>query len=128
MVKRLNLATRAFGAEPGIPGVADLAAWIAEHRGTTADIITYQLDRSLAPGGNFMPAVFFQRSPVSRIGSLPGNSMLIFLDLLKMQPVSLCRKKAHGVLFPHRMSWEFPIGTTTTGTNGQMRSAVRFVL
>jgi hypothetical protein len=49
MVKRRNLATRAFGAEPGIPEVADLAAWIAEHRGTTADIITYQLDRSLAP-------------------------------------------------------------------------------
>jgi hypothetical protein len=49
MVKRLNLATRAFGAEPGVPGVAGLAAWITRHRGTTADIITYQLDRSLAP-------------------------------------------------------------------------------
>jgi len=49
MVKRLNLATRAFGAEPGIPGVAGLAAWIAEHRGTTADITTYLLDRSLSP-------------------------------------------------------------------------------
>jgi hypothetical protein len=49
MVKRLNLATRAFGAEPGVPGVAGLASWIAEHRGSTADIITYLLDRSLAP-------------------------------------------------------------------------------
>lgn len=49
MNKRLKLATRAFGAEPGIPCVADLAAWIAEHRGTLADIITYLLDRSLHP-------------------------------------------------------------------------------
>jgi hypothetical protein len=49
MAKRLNLATRAFGAEPGIPDVAGLTRWIAEHRGLTADIITYQLDRSLFP-------------------------------------------------------------------------------
>jgi len=49
MAKRLNLPTRAFGAEPGIPDVAALAAWIADHRGTTADIITYLLDQSLGP-------------------------------------------------------------------------------
>ncbi|WP_321504190.1 hypothetical protein [uncultured Methanoregula sp.] len=49
MVKRLNLATRAFGAEPGMPDVAALAAWIQEHRGRMADITTYQLDRTLAP-------------------------------------------------------------------------------
>jgi hypothetical protein len=49
MAKRLKLATRAFGAEPGMPDIAALAAWIAEHRGTTADIITYLLDQSLAP-------------------------------------------------------------------------------
>jgi len=49
MVKRLKLATRAFGAEPGMPEVAELAVWIAEHRGTTADIITYLLDQSLEP-------------------------------------------------------------------------------
>jgi hypothetical protein len=49
MVKRHSLATRAFGAEPGLPDVAGLAAWIAEHRGREADIVTYQLDRSLAP-------------------------------------------------------------------------------
>jgi hypothetical protein len=49
MAKRLKLATRAFGAEPGIPGVAVLAVWIAEHRGTTADMITYLLDQSLEP-------------------------------------------------------------------------------
>jgi len=58
MAKRLKLSTRAFGAEPGRPDVAGLAAWIAEHRGRTADIITYQLDRSLAPqveAGIMMP-------------------------------------------------------------------------
>jgi hypothetical protein len=49
MVKRLDLATRAFGAEPGVPGVAELTDWIAEHRGRLADITTYRLDRSLAP-------------------------------------------------------------------------------
>jgi len=49
MVKRRTLATRAFGAEPGLPDVAGLAAWIAEHRGREADIVTYRLDQSLAP-------------------------------------------------------------------------------
>lgn len=49
MVKRRKLATRAFGAEPGKPDMAGLAEWIAEHRGRVADIITYQLDQSLAP-------------------------------------------------------------------------------
>jgi hypothetical protein len=49
MVKRRNLATRAFGAEPGRPDVTALAEWIAEHRGREADIVTYQLDQSLAP-------------------------------------------------------------------------------
>lgn len=49
MVKRLNLPTRGFGGEPGMPDVAGLAAWIAEHRGRTADIITYLLEQSLAP-------------------------------------------------------------------------------
>lgn len=49
MAKRLKLSTRALGAEPGMPDVTALAAWIAEHRGTAADIITYLLDQSLAP-------------------------------------------------------------------------------
>jgi hypothetical protein len=49
MVKRHTLATRAFGAEPGQPDMAGLAAWIAEHRGRTADLMTWRLDRSLAP-------------------------------------------------------------------------------
>ncbi len=49
MVKRLKLATRALGAEPGMPDVPALATWISGHRGTAADLITYQLDQSLSP-------------------------------------------------------------------------------
>jgi hypothetical protein len=49
MAKRQRLSTRAFGAEPGLPAVAALAQWIAEHRGRTADLVTFQLDATLAP-------------------------------------------------------------------------------
>ena len=49
MAKLHKLTTRAFGAEPGIPDVAKLTEWIAEHRGTMADLTTYQLNQSLAP-------------------------------------------------------------------------------
>ena len=49
MAKRLKLATRALGAEPGEPDIATLAVWIAQHRGTAADITTYLLDQSLEP-------------------------------------------------------------------------------
>ena len=49
MVKRLKLGTRSLGAEPGRPDVPALATWIAGHRGTPADIITYQPDQSLSP-------------------------------------------------------------------------------
>jgi hypothetical protein len=48
MVKRLKLPTRGLGAETGLPGVTELAAWVADHRGCAADLISYQLDRSLA--------------------------------------------------------------------------------
>ena len=49
MAKRLKLATRALGGEPGRPDVPALTAWISDHRGITADITTYQLDTSLSP-------------------------------------------------------------------------------
>jgi hypothetical protein len=65
MGKRLDLTTRGFGGEPGVPDVADLASWIASHRGTVADLTSFLLDQSLAPqvearitspcaGGKFM--------------------------------------------------------------------------
>ncbi len=49
MVKRQNLPTRAFGAEPGVPDIPALAGWVAAHRGMQADLLTYRLDQSLAP-------------------------------------------------------------------------------
>jgi hypothetical protein len=49
MKKRQKLATRAFGAEPGIPEIEVIADWIARNRGTAADMITFLLDRSLTP-------------------------------------------------------------------------------
>lgn len=49
MARLHKLTTRAFGAEPGIPDIARLTEWIAEHRGTMADITTYRLYQSLDP-------------------------------------------------------------------------------
>jgi len=49
MAKLVPLPTRSFGAEPGIPVVAALAGWVADHRGTKADLMAYQLDVSLGP-------------------------------------------------------------------------------
>ena len=49
MSKRLKLPTRAFGAEPHVPDIAALSDWIADNRGTAADLTTYRLTRSLAP-------------------------------------------------------------------------------
>ena len=49
MPKIVPLATRALGGEPGIPDFATLAAWVADHRGTVADLTAYRLDVSLAP-------------------------------------------------------------------------------
>ncbi|WAC04477.1 MAG: hypothetical protein OS112_08400 [Methanoregula sp.] len=47
MVKRRPLPTRAFGAEPETPDVPALAEWIAENRGRSGDLISFQLDQSL---------------------------------------------------------------------------------
>jgi hypothetical protein len=49
MAKLHKLTTRAFGAEPGKPDITLLSEWIAEHRGTMADLTTFQLFRSFAP-------------------------------------------------------------------------------
>jgi hypothetical protein len=51
MGKRRPLPTRAFGAEPGIPDVPDLAGWVAEQRerGEAGDLTLYRLGRSLEP-------------------------------------------------------------------------------
>jgi hypothetical protein len=49
MQKVVPLTTRALGAEPGTPDLARLTGWVAEHRGTAADLHAYRLDESLAP-------------------------------------------------------------------------------
>jgi len=49
MSRRLKLATHGLGAEPHIPEIGRLSAWIAEHRGTPADLTTYRLFESLSP-------------------------------------------------------------------------------
>ncbi|HNX17116.1 MAG TPA: hypothetical protein PKM50_02175 [Methanoregula sp.] len=49
MAKIVPLESRAFGAEPGVPDVAALASWVADHRGISADLYSYRLDQSLAP-------------------------------------------------------------------------------
>jgi len=49
MPKVVPLATRALGTEPGMPDLAALAGWVADHRGTAADLHAFQLDHSLAP-------------------------------------------------------------------------------
>jgi hypothetical protein len=49
MAKQRTLSTRAFGSEPKEPNVSDLAAWVAEHRGSSGDLATYLLDTSLIP-------------------------------------------------------------------------------
>jgi len=49
MAKIVTLPTRAFGAEPGLPDIAALVGWVADHRGTKADLMAYRLDASLTP-------------------------------------------------------------------------------
>lgn len=44
MAKRVRLATRAFGTEPGKPELSAVAGWISQHRGRLADLTTYQLE------------------------------------------------------------------------------------
>jgi hypothetical protein len=49
MAKRFRLNTRGFGGEPGIPDVKVLGAWISGQKGRMADLLTYRLERSVAP-------------------------------------------------------------------------------
>jgi hypothetical protein len=49
MIKRRTLQTRSFGAEPGVPEIPDLTSWVGERRGKSGDLISFQLERSLAP-------------------------------------------------------------------------------
>jgi hypothetical protein len=107
MAKRLKLATRGFGAEPGTPDVAALAAWIAEHRGRTADIVTYLLEQSLAPqlsAGIQLPAaggVFY----AGRIRDcLRGIKSSRIIDDLSLDPAPIIEDAA-GIVVQKKGAW-----------------------
>jgi hypothetical protein len=46
MVRRVKIPVRSMGSEVEDPNVETLASWIAIHRGTEADLITYKLEES----------------------------------------------------------------------------------
>jgi hypothetical protein len=107
MIKRHKLTTRAFGAEPGVPDVAVLAEWIAEHRGTTADITTYRLFQSFAPqllagighpcaGGRFCSS----RIESSLLGVVNGRAT----DEIAIDTSALIEDAA-GIVVQKRNSW-----------------------
>ena len=107
MGKQLKLTTRAFGAEPGVPDVADLAQWVAEHRGTTADITTYQLFQSFDPqlsagisrpcaGGKFCA----DRIRTSLLGVTSGRAT----DEIAVRTEALIEDAA-GIVMQKRNSW-----------------------
>ncbi len=136
MVKRLKLATRAFGAEPGIPELTVLAAWIAEHRGTTADIITYLLDQSLEPqvsagimapcaGGRFYKNRIMQCLLGVDGRKATGEIISILMQSLKMLRALLCRKKVPGVPCLPLMFSGSLIRTMMMNMSGMMPSPAR---
>ncbi|HDR72552.1 MAG TPA: hypothetical protein ENN85_01330 [Methanoculleus sp.] len=47
MKRRRNIPVRALGAEVGLPGADELAAWIGRQHGRPGDLLSYQIDRSL---------------------------------------------------------------------------------
>jgi len=107
MVKQQKLPTRAFGAEPGVPDVADLAQWIAEHRGTTADITTYRLFQSFAPqlsagighpcaGGKFC-ADHIRSSLLGVVSGCATDEIAVHAEALK--------EDAAGIVVQKRNSW-----------------------
>ncbi|MDD5186671.1 MAG: hypothetical protein PHF57_00510, partial [Methanoregula sp.] len=92
MVKRQNLPTRAFGAEPGVPDIPALAGWVAAHRGMRADLLTYRLDQSLAPqrsAGITIPCAggrFYADRILSCLLGITGVSGKKAVDEIGVQP------------------------------------------
>jgi hypothetical protein len=107
MAKRLKLVTRALGAEPGMPDIAALAAWITEHRGTTADIITYLLDQSLAPqviAGIVAPCAGGRFYKNRIMGSLLGIVDSKATGEIDVDPYAL-REDAAGIVVQKKSAW-----------------------
>jgi hypothetical protein len=107
MVKLHKLTTRAFGAEPGVPDVAKLAEWIAEHRGTTADITTYQLYQSFAPqlfAGIGHPCAGGKFCADHIRSSLLGIKNRCATDEIDVNPEAIIEDAA-GIVVQKRNSW-----------------------
>ena len=47
MSKRMSLPIRSLGAETGIPAIAELSSWIADHRGKEIDLTRFRILQSL---------------------------------------------------------------------------------
>lgn len=107
MQKWLKLATRAFGAEPGMPDIAALAAWVGTHRGTAADILTYFLDQSLAPqiSAEIMTACAGGRFYKNRImGCLSGIEDGKVTDEVSLDTQKI-REDAEKIVFRKKNAW-----------------------
>ena len=52
MAKKIQLKVISLGSEPGVPTVADLTGFIRQSRGIDADLLTFQLLRSLSAQKN----------------------------------------------------------------------------
>lgn len=107
MARLHKLTTRAFGAEPGVPDVTQLTEWIAENRGTLADLTTYQLYQSLAPqlkagighpcaGGRFCA----DRIRASLLGVVNGRAV----DEVDVNPEAIIEDAA-GIVVQKRNCW-----------------------
>ena len=107
MAKRLGLPTRGLGAEPGIPQVTVLAAWIAERRGRPADILTYMLDQSLEPqvtAGIMVPCAggrFYKNRILQCLVGVDGRKATGEIDL---DPQAICEDAA-GIVGQKKGAW-----------------------
>lgn len=112
--KKRNLPTRAFGAEPGIPDIPSLTDWVAERRGSPADLTSYLLEQSVVPqkdagitvpcaGGKFYHARIREsllgldgQTIVSEIGVDPSALIADIADVVAMaKGVSLALPAPH---------------------------------
>jgi hypothetical protein len=107
MAKLHKLTTRGFGAEPGSPDIARLSEWIAEHRGTLADLTTFQLYQSLAPqlaAGIEHPCAGGKFCAVHMRSSLVGLKEGRVTDEIAVDTEALIEDAA-GIVVQKRNSW-----------------------
>jgi hypothetical protein len=76
MLKRIRIPIRSLGSEVADPALPVLAAWISEHRGIEADLITYKLEESVrVQSGIEIPSAggrFYQSRLVAALGIIDG--------------------------------------------------------